>query len=158
MKFKQKFGYMFIGCLFTLTGYFFASLGGSLSPPNTAHAHEDERHFEKLVCKEIVIVNKYGKQVVNISASEADSGGIDIFNKYGKQVVAIGTAEDGTGILNIANEDGKVVASIETTDDGRGSIVVVGKDGEGVAGIRTTKDGANGILWATEEWEDLPNQ
>ena len=53
MNFKQKFGYMFIGCLFTLAGYFFASLGGSPSPPNTAHAqhNEDERHFEKLVCK-----------------------------------------------------------------------------------------------------------
>ena len=41
MNFKEKFGYMFIGCLFTLIGYFFASLGGSSSPPNTAHAQHN---------------------------------------------------------------------------------------------------------------------
>lgn len=62
MNSKEKFGYMFISCLFTLAGYFFASLGGSPSPPNTAHADEDERHFEKLVCKEIVIANKDEKR------------------------------------------------------------------------------------------------
>ena len=42
MNFKQKFGYMLIGCLVTLAGYFFASLGGSSSPPNTAHAQQNE--------------------------------------------------------------------------------------------------------------------
>ena len=39
MNFKQKFSYMFIGCLFTLAGYFFASLGGSPSPSETLHTH-----------------------------------------------------------------------------------------------------------------------
>ena len=35
MNFKQKLGYMFIGCLFTIAGYILASLGGI-----TTHAQQ----------------------------------------------------------------------------------------------------------------------
>ncbi len=37
MNIKQKLGYMFIGCLFTIAGYILASLGG-----DTTHAQQNE--------------------------------------------------------------------------------------------------------------------
>ncbi len=90
MNFKQKFGHMFIGCLFTLTGYFFASLGGSPSPQDTAHAQQNEEVIEKLVCKEIVIVDKHGTMAAKITDSLTD-GNIQIYNKDRKKVVELGT-------------------------------------------------------------------
>ncbi len=55
MNFKQKLGYMLIGCLFTIAGYILASLGGSIT-----HAQKDEQVLDKIVCRELDVVNKYG--------------------------------------------------------------------------------------------------
>ncbi len=58
MNFKQKLGYMFIGCLFTIAGYILTSLGGGAT-----HAQQDEKVLDKIVCRELQVVNKEGKSV-----------------------------------------------------------------------------------------------
>ncbi len=59
MNFKQKLGYMLIGCLFTIAGYIIASLGG-----DTTHAQQNEQVIDKIVCREIKIVNNTGKPLL----------------------------------------------------------------------------------------------
>ena len=130
---------------FTLSGYFFASLGVSPSPPNNAHAHEDERHFDKLVCKEIAIVNKDGEVVAGIATTEDGTAGIVIGNKDGEVVAGITLTENGGGGISLANKDGEVVVNIGATDDGGGGIEIFNKDGKHVAAIGTADDGS-GIL------------
>lgn len=107
MKFKEKFGYMFIGCLFTLAGYFFASLGGGPSLPNAAHAQHNEEVIEKLVCKEITIVNKDGEKALRIGTKQTT---LNIVNEDSERL-SVRTGEFSGGI-DIYNGDGKVVASI----------------------------------------------
>ncbi len=59
MNFKQKLVYMVIGCLFTLAGYFFASLDGSVL--QTTHAQQNEKEIiDKIVCRRIEVVDGFG--------------------------------------------------------------------------------------------------
>ena len=86
MNFKQKLGYMFIGCLFTIAGYILASLGG-----DTTHAQQNEQVIDKIVCRELEVVNKEGISVFDIKAGEGggvvrvkNSDGISVVNLEGK--------------------------------------------------------------------------
>ena len=70
MNFKQKLTYMLIGSLFTLAGYFLATLTTN-QPPN-AHAQDNTtKVFDKIVCKELEVVNDKGERLAKLS----DSGG-----------------------------------------------------------------------------------
>ena len=61
MNFKQKLTYMLIGSLFTLAGYFFASLGGSAL--QDTHAQQNGKQvIDEIVCKQIKVVNSFGKR------------------------------------------------------------------------------------------------
>lgn len=160
MNFKQKFGYMFIGCLFTLIGYFFASLGSNPSPPDTAHAQQNKEVIEKLICKEIVIVKEDGEIALRIGTKgqflpagvhinggerlppvRAGFGGaIDIYNHAGKVETSIGSEDIYGGSMSIFNSDGKQAIKIAPTFDGAGRISIFNKDGKVVASI-----GANDV-------------
>ena len=116
MNFKQKLGYMFIGCLFTIAGYILASLGGA------THAQQNEQVIDKIVCKQLEVVNKAGKRVVNVWTNEiGKSGVIDIFNTEEKVVVEIGANEHG-GIMGVLNNAGNGGVAIGVTEDGKGYI------------------------------------
>ncbi len=148
MNFKQKLGYMFIGCLFTIAGYILASLGGI-----TTHAQQDEQIMDKIICRELQVVNKDGQTVVNIGEHQDDrtreggtreGGTIEVFNTAGKEVVDIGADEDGGGIV-VRNAAEKGVAGILGTEDG-GAIGVHNAAGKGVVGIVADEDGNGGIV------------
>lgn len=156
MNFKQKLGYMFIGCLFTIAGYILASLGGE-----TTHAQQNEQVIDKIVCREMEVVNKEGKRIilmdplfeggavqvfnkegVNIASIRADSvgGGVmDVYNAAGKSGVRIGAGiHNGNGGVEVYNAAGK--PSVDVVADGKGGIVgVYNAAGKVVAGM-TGKD------------------
>ena len=90
MNFKQKLGYMFIGCLFTITGYILASLGGG----DTTHAQKDEQVLDKIVCKRLEVVNEEGTTVAAIFTTEY-GGTIKAYNKTGRLGAGIYIYEDG---------------------------------------------------------------
>ncbi len=93
MNVKQKLGYMFIGCLFTIAGYILTSLGG-----DTTHAQQNGQVIDKIVCRELEVVNEDRKVAAGIIASK-DGGVIDVFNTAGKPIAGISTDEDGNGII-----------------------------------------------------------
>ena len=143
MNFKQKLGYMFIGCLFTIAGYILASLGGA------THAQQNEQVIDKIVCKQLEVVNKAGKRVVNVWTNEiGKSGVIDIFNTEGKRVASIGATEDGGGIA-VFNTEEKVVVEIGATEDG-GIMGVLNNAGNGGVAIGVTEDGKGYIRTSDE--------
>ena len=143
MNFKQKLGYMFIGCLFTIAGYILASLGGA------THAQQNEQVIDKIVCKQLEVVNKAGKRVVNVWTNEiGKSGVIDIFNTEGKRVASIGATEDGGGIA-VFNTEEKVVVEIGANEHG-GIMGVLNNAGNGGVAIGVTEDGKGYIRTSDE--------
>jgi hypothetical protein len=143
MNFKQKLGYMFIGCLFTIAGYILASLGGA------THAQQNEQVIDKIVCKQLEVVNKAGKRVVNVWTNEIGKCGvIDIFNTAGKRVASIGATEDGGGIA-VFNTEEKVVVEIGANEHG-GIMGVLNNAGNGGVAIGVTEDGKGYIRTSDE--------
>ena len=143
MNFKQKLGYMFIGCLFTIAGYILASLGGA------THAQQNEQVIDKIVCKQLEVVNKAGKRVVNVWTNEiGKSGVIGIFNTEGKRVASIGATEDGGGIA-VFNTEEKVVVEIGANEHG-GIMGVLNNAGNGGVAIGATEDGKGYIRTSDE--------
>ena len=107
MNFKQKLGYMFIGCLFTIAGYILASLGGM-----TTHAQKDEQVIDKIVCKRLEVVNEEGTTAALIVVDARGDGAIEVRNKAGKVVASIVVdARDG-GAISVFNPSGEVVANM----------------------------------------------
>ena len=103
MNLKQKLVYMLIGSLFTLAGYFLASLTNN-QPPN-AHAQDNTtKVFDKIVCKELEVVNKDGKSIVSLGEDAGGSGSMSLYNKEGKELVGIGIESDG-GFMDLSNKD-----------------------------------------------------
>ncbi len=96
MNFKQKLGYMCIGCLFTITGYILASLSGIITP-----VQKDEQVFDKIVCKQLEVVNEEKKPVAIIGVTEDGNGNgfIAVLNAAGKLGARIRVTEDGNGFI-----------------------------------------------------------
>lgn len=118
MNRKEKIGYMFIGCLFTIAGYILASLGGI-----TTNA-QDEKNIsvDQIVCKDLLVVGKPGKIGVSISVGGNGSGIIEVYNnnKSAKTAAVIrGVPEDGGSIM-VYNNSGKASARIRASEDGGG--------------------------------------
>ncbi len=69
MNTKQKLLYMFIGCIFTLVGYFLASLTNH--QPLTAHGQENTNSvIDEIVCKKIKVVNSFGTTMAVIKGTQ----------------------------------------------------------------------------------------
>ena len=84
MNFKQKLGYMFIGCLFTIAGYILASLGGGAT-----HAQQDKQVIDKIVCKRLEVVNTEGTTIATIQENFSKGGMMDFRDKNGKKTAII---------------------------------------------------------------------
>ena len=79
MNFKQKLGYMLIGCLFTIAGYILASLGG-----DTTHAQQNEQVIDKIVCRELEILDKKGTKRIRLSlGNNEDTAYVTLYDKDG---------------------------------------------------------------------------
>ena len=111
MNLKQKLTYMLIGSLFTLAGYFLATLANN-QPPN-AHAQDNAtKVFEKIVCKEIEVVNNTGKKLLRMGEAAGGSGFIIVYNKEEIRVVGMDGIDNEGGTIAIANKRGKMIAKM----------------------------------------------
>ena len=59
MNMKQKLTYMLIGCLFTLSGFVLSNLTNT---PTHVQA-QDEKVIDKIVCRQLEVVDNTGKVV-----------------------------------------------------------------------------------------------
>lgn len=111
MNVKQKLGYMLIGCLFTIVGYILASLGGG------AHTQQIEQVLDKIVCRELQVVNKEGNPVAGILVTE-DGGAeivcrqIKVISRFGKTMAIIKESTVG-GWMTLHNAHGEVITLIQ---------------------------------------------
>ena len=139
MNFKQKLGYMFIGCLFTITGYIIASLGGG----DATHVQQEKQVIDEIVCRHLKIVNKEGKTVVAIVADEDGDGFIRVFNAAGKEAARITASINGGGIA-VCNRAGEGVAAIAQAKNG-GEISILNTAGELLVHIYANEDDSGTI-------------
>ena len=123
MNFKQKLVYMLIGSLFTLAGYFFASLGGSAL--QTTHAQQNGKQvIDDIVCRNITVVNPDGETVVNISGTFF-GGMVNVINpKQDRTSVALIWADKHGGRMITRNNAGKTVVEMGVEVLGTGSVEI----------------------------------
>ena len=170
MNFKQKLTYMLIGSLFTLAGYFFASLGGSAL--QTTHAQQNEKEvIDEIVCKQIKVVNSFGRTMAVIKGSQV-GGWMTLHNGQGEVITlmrpgmyniyaspgrydgpidGLDEVEQGEELLHIGpmsinfnNFDGKNVVRLGTSLSGfAGYIDVKSKRGTDLVSISAIKDRPN---------------
>ena len=177
MNLKQKLTYMLIGSLFTLAGYFFASLSGSTLP--TTHAQQNNKDvIDEIVCKQIKVVDDLGKPVVVIKKSSAGGGSISIQNLKGKEVLEIteitprtfriknpANMNDlvyiGGGLFELSNLDGTRIVSLgmTLTNVQGGYIDVNSENGKNLVHIGNVKgrpnDGLINVYNHKGEWRSF---
>ncbi|MDE0314739.1 MAG: hypothetical protein OXM61_07555 [Candidatus Poribacteria bacterium] len=139
MKFKQKVGYMLIGCLFTIVGYILASFGGI-----TTNAQDEETStFDRIVCNELLVVQKAGPPAAYIGSAKT-GGLIEVYNRTGRVVSTHISAPDDHGRIIMRDKAGKIYVSILNPEDG--GISVHNKSEVPVASISASEDvGSIGI-------------
>ena len=165
MNLKQKLTYMLIGSLFTLAGYFLASLANN-QPPNAQD--NTNKVFEKIVCKELVVVNDKGERGVWLFASE-EGGWLSIDNtKEKRMIMSMRPGLLGNGFFSIYNKKGQEFASLSYhnevggmlelstppftrgavlfTDKHGGALGLFNKEEKIVAGMAAGRDGHGGVL------------
>lgn len=114
MNFKQKLIYMLIGCLFTLAGYFLASIGNNEAPDTQAQQNE-KQVIDKIVCRELIVVNKDGTPIVNLKSHGkyplSTGGSLSIYNFQGQETIRLDGSSNGS--LRIYNYKGHEVVSLD---------------------------------------------
>ncbi len=161
MNMKQNTVYMLIGSLFTLAGYFLATLANN-QPPN-AHAQDNTtKIFDKIVCKELEVVDKIGKPIARIREdSKGMQRGLLIYNIEGERFAELDAELRGLILYNVGgklpamalsglfggsmwlyNKDNNKVASISSID-GKGRMELYNKDEKILVGIGSIKDRPN---------------
>ncbi|MYB65063.1 hypothetical protein F4X73_10265 [Candidatus Poribacteria bacterium] len=102
MNLKQKLTYMLIGCLFTLAGFVVSNLFNA-----TTQAQDKKKTvFDKIVCKELEIVNDKKKTVAVLYSSIIGGGSLIIYNHEGNRSAQLIADEFIGGVLKIHNTDG----------------------------------------------------
>lgn len=142
MNMKQKLIYMLIGCLFTLAGYTLSNLA------NTPTQAQDEKVtvFDKIVCKDLEIVNDEGKTVVRIGYSRgAKSGDMAIYHTDGRRLIGIGSFGGKSGIMDIYNAAGKELVSIGSLSGEGGSMAINNAEGKQVVDIGASIGGSGNM-------------
>lgn len=162
---------MAIGCLFTLAGYFLATLGvGGFTSHNASAQADDDGVVDEIVCKVLKIVddnneiiaavgdfgalgsalvfrNSAGKSITALGVDENDHGFLAIRQKEGNTFAAkLHETEDGEGMLAVSNKAGVPVAALGVFDNDGGILFISNKAGEPIASIQASQDGDGGIL------------
>ncbi len=121
MNFKQKLAYMAIGCVFTLAGYFLATLGAGGFNLQTAFGQDNTKQIlDEITCRKLKIVNNQGNTVVSLEPV-GNGGSLEIYNDAGKSIVDVGALFDGNGRLLISDKDGTPASGMFADNTG-GSI------------------------------------
>lgn len=130
MNMKQKITYMLIGCLFTIAGYVLSSL---FNTPTHVQA-QDDKVIDKIVCKELEIVNDDGTTVVKL-VSFRGNGVMSTYNADRKGLVFIGSETDGkSGVMSIFNANGKGLVGIGSRN-GSGGMDILNADEKNLSSL-----------------------
>ena len=177
MNMKQKLTYMLIGSLFTLAGYFLATLANN-QPPNAQDS--TTKVFDKIVCKELEVVNKDGTPIAHIEPSgpfgtgdmtlfdpSGDArarigasvfGGFIILHSPSGKTLRLGNRGDG-GFMHFLSEDDKEMIKLGESEGGGGKMLFYNKDGKALVGIGPNQDRPNnGIIYVYDhkgEWRSI---
>ena len=144
MYFKQKITYMVIGCLFTLAGYFLATLGvGGFIPQNASAQADGKQIVDEIFCRGLWIVNAEGKIIAGLVAEDGKGGALKIFNEIGNPVAVLSAIDEG-GNLNIANKIGNPAVGLMAEDEG-GSLNIFGMN-RNKSGARLSANKNGGVL------------
>lgn len=182
MNIKQKLTYMLIGCLFTLAGFIVSSL---FNTPTHVQAQDEKKVVhDRIVCKQLEIVNsegitmieltsflsmgggghivtynRAGNRLVSIEATVNGDGHIDTNNRAGKRLVSIGAAVNGDGTMTTYNAGNKLVSIGATGKGGDGHIATYNQAGKELVYIGVVRgrpnDGLINIYNYEGEWRSF---
>ena len=135
MNNKQKFGYTLLGALIMLIGI---GVGAIVSPPLIAQRNAV---FGEIVCNQLKVVDKYGKEAVLLVAREI-ANGVIVCNKEGKSVISLSAFEDEDNSISVRDDAGNLSIHLKARDSS--SSVVVYDKMQGAISLNTHKSG-NGV-------------
>ena len=138
---------MVIGCVFTLAGYFLATLGaGGFNPQNATAQDNTKQVIDEIITRKLKVVNSEGKTIAILGESLNGSGGyLYINNTNDKLVAGIGVSHRNSGFLSIRNKNGKPIAALSASVVDGALLTLRNKNGESFAYLSEDKNG-NGAL------------
>ena len=146
---------MALGSILTLAGYLLATLAGDVTaqPETDKNATFDRIQpdtknatFDKIVCRELQVVNANGKMVVGISAGDNDGAGfIRVKDADSKAIVVIDADSAGGGAMLINNADGKTAVFMSANSTGGGGLLMYTADGKSTVGM--SAGSKSGLIW-----------
>jgi len=98
----------------------------------TVAATRQEEIPDVVKARAFAVVNKAGKPVVVMGASEDGNGHVHVNNKAGELAAAMGAFENGDGHVSVKNKDGEIVVALAADKDGDGVVSVGNKAGKRV--------------------------
>lgn len=137
MYFKQKLAYMGLGCVFTLAGYFLATLGAGGTNLQTASAQDTEKQVvNEIVCRKLRVVSPDDVTVARLEAFRTGGAGIVLYNKEGEQVFWVSSSGEGS-TLSMFNEAGERTIWIWSASHGGGHLLLCNDAGTKLFGVRS---------------------
>lgn len=148
MNFKQKLGYMFIGCVFTLAGYILANFSGKSIAQQQNDIVADSLDVGSITCRHFAVVGEDGKRIATIDRDKNGNGVLLIYNKDREDIALIGTDADGNGHLHIGakygiESVGLPTAAISTDSERGGRLTIRDKKGNRAVVVATDSDGSS---------------
>ena len=144
MNSKQKVGYTLLGAVIMLVGI---GVGAIVSPPLIA---QHNGVFDEIQCSTLRVIDKSGKDVVHIAASE-DGNAVTVVDRSGNRAVQLVASENGNAVT-VFNRSGNraiQVGAKETMKGNEYSVDVFDKAGNTAINLGTTEVGevsVNGVI------------
>lgn len=143
----EKFGYMVLGAIIALCGYVLGTMNSG-----SVDAQLEIPVVDKIVCRQLEVVNSQGKTLVRVG-EELRDGGTSVLRVYdGIQqgsTVDLLTMTDGGGFVMVRGKDGEPGVTLYTHTDG-GDVKIFEKGGKTVAELSSNTNGGSLMIGAKD--------
>ena len=107
--------------------------------------------FDRVTCREWVVVDKDGRTRMGATTGEDGLAGMSWRDKDGKERVTIRTNASGSSGVACVDTDGKVRIHATTSASGNAGIYWQDKDGKPRIGALTFGNGSTGVEWTDKD-------
>ena len=108
MNYKQKSGYMLLGAGLLAVGII---IGRLIEPSMEAESGDV---FEKIICREIELVDKDGNRMISFRSND-EAAGATFYNREGKIVMFLGSADELGSSLTMYDRFGRLTIGLSSS-------------------------------------------
>ena len=138
MNHKQKLGYTLLGAGIMAVGI---TIGQFVTPNIEA---QNNGVFDKIVCREIEVVDQDGNQAISLGSNERGNGVI-VYDNQGKTAFVLHSSEKRDNTLFIFDKQGKAAISLASTE-GANLLGVMDNQGNQAVTLHSRVVGGNAVI------------